>query len=428
MKSLRQRISLLRKRVNESFSNENDIFGYAGISKTLILESLKESYDSLSVLEVYNDKFETILAKRNVAQFIDSSNSYLTNYFGTDSEVEKFNEFLNNVSQIRFCLKEAYISLSEKPLRLDAEVQIARNDLNSLKQDIQEITEIKEKIDKIKVSSYEFLVDLEAKFTKATENDKIISEIAKNVVEHDTQFRSNIEKISVWKSEIQSVKEDISNKQVEISKLRTEVEQIQKKNIDQQTLAEKIAKTLNEQLSTNKNQQEYIQQTIEDVSRAGMAGSFKKRKDELKFTQFVWAALTIISVGGLVWLSYNVVKPLLEGQGFPIEQLYFKIPVIASAVWLGWFCSKQYGFTTRIREDYSYKYAISLAFEGYKNEAREIDEELLQHLIKLTIFNISKSPVTIFDTKNNHGTPYNEMFDNLTKRFFANRNTPAEEE
>ncbi len=427
MKSLRQRISLLRKRVNESFSNENDIFGYAGISKTLILESLKESYDSLSVLEVYNDKFETILAKRNVAQFIDSSNSYLTNYFGTDSEVEKFNEFLNNVSQIRFCLKEAYISLSEKPLRLDAEVQIARNDLNSLKQDIQEITEIKEKIDKIKVSSNEFLVDLEAKFTKATENDKIISEIAKNVVEHDTQFRSNIEKISVWKSEIQSVKEDISNKQVEISKLRTEVEQIQKKNIDQQTLAEKIAKTLNEQLSTNKDQQEYIQQTIEDVSRAGMAGSFKKRKDELKFTQFVWAALTIISVGGLVWLSYNVVKPLLEGQGFPIEQLYFKIPVIASAVWLGWFCSKQYGFTTRIREDYSYKYAISLAFEGYKNEAREIDEELLQHLIKLTIFNISKSPVTIFDTKNNHGTPYNEMFDNLTKRFFANRNTPVED-
>lgn len=427
MKSLRQRISLLKKRINESFSDENDIFGYAGISKRLIIESLTESYDSLSVLEAYNDKFETILAKRNVAQFIESSNNYFTNYFGTDSAVDKFNEFLNNVSQIKFCLKEAYISLSEKPLRLDVEVQMAKNDLDSLRKDIQEITEIKEKIDKIKVSSNEFLEDLDAKFTKATENDKIISEISKNVVENESQFRSNIEKISVWKSEIQSVKEDISNKQVEISKLRTEVEQIQKKSIDHQTLAEKIAKNLDEQLNKNKEQQGYIQQTIEDVSRAGMAGSFKKRKDELKSTQFTWAALTILSVGGLIWLSYSVVKPLLDGQGFPIEQLYFKIPVIASAVWLGWFCSKQYGFTTRIREDYSYKYAISLAFEGYKNETKEINEELLQNLIKLTIFNISKSPVSIFDTKNNHGTPYNEMFDNLTKRFFGNRNASVED-
>lgn len=157
-----------------------------------------------------------------------------------------------------------------------------------------------------------------------------------------------------------------------------------------------------------------------------MAGSFKKRKDELRWTQFIWASLTIISVGGLIWLSYTLVKPLLNGQDLDLNQLYFKIPVIASAVWLGWFCSKQYGFTTRIREDYAYKYAISLAFEGYKNETREIDEDLLQKLVQLTIINISKSPVNIFDTKSNHGSPYNEMLDNIVKRFFGDKSETKE--
>jgi len=57
-----------------------------------------------------------------------------------------------------------------------------------------------------------------------------------------------------------------------------------------------------------------------------------------------------------------------------------------------------------------------MAFEGYKNAAREIDEEMLKQLLQLTIYNISKNPIEIYDSKSNHGTPYSEFIDKFLSR------------
>lgn len=73
-------------------------------------------------------------------------------------------------------------------------------------------------------------------------------------------------------------------------------------------------------------------------------------------------------------------------------------------------------------EDYSFKYAISMAFEGYKKETMEIDDDLLHKLVELTIINISKSPVSNFDSKSNHGTPYNEILENMGGKIFKQKN------
>ena len=55
MKGIRHKISLLRNKISENLPDDNDIFGYAGISKKIIIESLSESYDLLSVLEEHKD-------------------------------------------------------------------------------------------------------------------------------------------------------------------------------------------------------------------------------------------------------------------------------------------------------------------------------------------------------------------------------------
>lgn len=426
MRGTRRKISLLKNKISDSIPNDNDVFGYAGISKTLILDSLTESYNLLEVLDEYNDRFEVIFAKRNVAQFIDNANNYLNNILGNDIQMDNFNDFLINIAQIRYNLKEAYITLTEKPLRLDIDVKHAKNALEELSNDLVELNGIKQVIDEIKNNAQEFIGELENKHKTALENDITIGKAVEKIEIVYNELEETSKIIKGWKLDIQNLKDEISNKQIEITKLKTEIEQIQVKSKESQLLINNFSNTLTEQLKINGEQQFYIQQTIEDVSRAGMAGSFKKRKDELRWTQFTWSFLTIISVGGLIWLSYSIMRPFLDGQEINFNQLYLKIPVIASAVWLGWFCSKQYGFTARIREDYAYKYAISLAFEGYKNETRQIDEDLLQKLIHLTIFNISKSPVSIFDTKNNHGTPYNELIANISKHILKDKNNDKE--
>ncbi len=148
-----------------------------------------------------------------------------------------------------------------------------------------------------------------------------------------------------------------------------------------------------------------------------MAGSFYTRKEELKLTLRFWQWATILSIIGLIAGAIWVVKPIIENPGNFTTMAYLaRIPILAALVWLGWFCSKQYGYTTRIREDYSYKYAISMAFEGYKKQANNVNEDLLNNLLELTINSVGKSPVTIYDTKNNHGTPMNEIVDKLADK------------
>ena len=418
MKSLRQRISILRNKISDNLSDDNDLFGYLGINKSVIIESLDESYELLAVLEEYNDKFETVFAKREVAKNLDKTHVFLDNDLHSSEIEKKFNNFLKYIANIRFVLKESYISLSTEPFRVDYELAHAKESLDTLTNNIEEIEEINNKIKEIKSSSEEFITELEEKHSKSITNEEKINEFVDSIEQIDEELSATNEKIKIWKSEIQSVREDIGSKQADISKLKTEVEQIKKENIENKTKLENQNAELNEQLKTNREHQEEIQKTIEDVSRYGMAGSFKKRKDELKIAQTLWALSTVLALGGLIAASYYIVKPIIESGTFEINQLLYKIPVFASCVWLGWFCSKQYGFISRIREDYSYKYAISMAFEGYKNETREVESDLLEKLIELTVLNISKNPVANYNTKHNHGSPYNEMFESLTKRFF----------
>lgn len=418
MKSLRIRISHLRNKVSEKLGDENDLFGYLGINKVGILESLEESYNLLAPLEEFKDKFETIFAKRKVAYYIDQINLFFDKYLESNKATDKFNDCLESVAGIRYVLRETYISISNKPLRIDSELAKARDSLTDSIATLEKIVAVKEQIDDIKDSSVEFISELESKHENSIKNEERIVEFATKAEEIDEELTGTNEKIGVWKIEIQSLKEDIASKQTSIASLKTEVEGLVEKNNELQESVENKDELLNTQISLNKKHQTQIQETIDDVSRSGMASSFKKRKDELRWTQIFWSGMTIVALCGLIFVSYFIVEPFLKGEPVELNQLFFKIPMFASAVWLGWFCSKQYGYTTRIREDYSYKYAISMAFEGYKNETREVEGDLLDKLMELTILNVSKNPVSIFDTKNNHGSPYNEMFETLSRNIF----------
>jgi uncharacterized protein YaaW (UPF0174 family) len=54
-----------------------------------------------------------------------------------------------------------------------------------------------------------------------------------------------------------------------------------------------------------------------------------------------------------------------------------------------------------------------MAFEGYKNETREINEELLAKLLEVTVANISSNPIILYNSKSNHGSPWHELTDGL---------------
>jgi len=421
MKSSKLRLTHLRKKIFDVLPDTDDIKGYQGISKRIIIESINESYALLSVFDEYNDKFETIFAKREIAQLIERANEYLNvGWFSEDND--RFNDFLHLIAQIRFILRNTYDSFVKEPLKIDKEIVETKEKLNTLNQNISDISSIKSELNTTKDECSILLNKLKEVGESLVANDKKSKELMSSLESINEQMKGSSEKINVWKEEISILKSEIVNKQAEFAKLRSDSQVLYETSIKQKEQLEGNLKEFDKQKAMLNDHQLYIQNTIDDVSRAGLAGSFKKRKDELKWIQLLWGALTILSISVLLLISFKIVAPMIEMNSFKADHLFVRIPVFASAIWLGWFCAKQYGFTSRIMEDYSYKYAVSMAFEGYKNETLDMDTGLLQKLLELTIFNISKSPVVNYDTKSNHGTPYNELLEKLLKRSPGNEN------
>jgi predicted nucleic acid-binding Zn-ribbon protein len=415
MKSSRQRITLLQSKIKEVIPDQgNDLFGFQGVSRDLILESLSESYDLLSSLENYEGKLETVFLERQISELFEKASSRLKDK-GFEKRLDEFNELLNILTRIRFLIKQAYITLAKDPIRTETEIKKAKDELVSLTSILKEIKEVSEEILNIKTESESFIDDLSERQSKARENQAKTEVFLAKITDLNAKATEIADNLETWNEEIDETKESIKSQEMTITKMTTEITDQKNKSAENLNKILIELKKVEEVSTKNIDQQAEIQKTIEDANRLGMAGAFKNRKDELRLPLLFWTSVSIATLVGLVGLSYSLVQDILTNS-VELNQLFIKIPIFASSVWLGWFSARQFGYTSRIREDYSYKYAVSMAFEGYKNATREIDEEMLKQLLQLTIYNISKNPIEIYDSKSNHGTPYSEFIDSLFNR------------
>jgi hypothetical protein len=71
--------------------------------------------------------------------------------------------------------------------------------------------------------------------------------------------------------------------------------------------------------------------------------------------------------------------------------------------------ARQYGFIARIREDYSYKYACAMSFDGFKKNAEAVDKDLEKLLLNSSIDMISQNPIRLYGSKDNHASPFHEL-------------------
>ena len=217
-----------------------------------------------------------------------------------------------------------------------------------------------------------FESDLEEKHLEAIKNSGIIQIDMAAIESLKGTASDTADQIAAWEKNIRELREEIIIKTVAFEDLKARVEILKKDTEETYDTNRVLNEKYKKQVEDNKSFQEQIQKTIEDANRHGMAGSFKKRKDELKFSLILWGVATIVSIGLLIFLSSRLLMEFKK-EDFEVSRVLSRLPIFASCIWLGWFCAKQYGFTSRIMEDYAYKYAVSMAFEGYKNSTKDID-------------------------------------------------------
>lgn len=424
MKSTKTRITNLKSKVNEQLPDGDDIFNFPGISKALIIDVLNDCYNIVVALDEYEKSFEAILLERSSSQYFDKASKLLKEDFSIKKD--DFNQFLDCVAKFHFRIKETYITLAKEPIKTDVEIQKAKVELIELRSLVEEQKEFNKSITEIHTNSLHIYNDLNEKYENAEAREKAILEDLDVIDKQKSGAELAAQKIPTWEENIKAIKEDISEKSVEYKELAKKIELLQQSNKALSEKSEKAFDDLNVQLDKNYKFQEEIQKTIEDANRHGMAGSFKKRKDELKFSLIMWGIATIVSIVLLIFISYHVLLEIKK-EDLELTRVIVRLPIFASCVWLGWFCAKQYGFTSRIMEDYSYKYAVSMAFEGYRKATKEIDTDLQLKLLEMTILNISNSPLNIYETSNNHGTPIHEIFKDLPKKIRAKQKVASSE-
>lgn len=185
--------------------------------------------------------------------------------------------------------------------------------------------------------------------------------------------------------------------------------------------------TLKGELENNKGKQEQLfyefegyRKTIDgllgDANRTGMAASFTNRRQWLIAPLIVWILIFAGSIYGLFYMGVTYLVPILDPKNtFALEQLPARLALTAPFIWLGWFSAKQYGYTSRLREDYAYKEASAKSFEGYKREAEQVDPAMLRNLLDTAIKNLGDNPIRIYNGHENHASPLQELLEKSLK-------------
>ncbi|HBC3477206.1 TPA: coiled-coil domain-containing protein [Vibrio cholerae] len=409
MKTAKSSITRLKTSIMQQLPNTPDIYGFEGISRSILTDCLDETYGLLEGLTEKKETFEVIFLKRKLASLTSDCNDYLKDSLKEFSKEKKFNKFLEDIFAIRTAVKETYFLIDSNALRDESALLRIRQELENYRTELESYLEYKNEIDAAHETITTLKKELAAFHSKYDESNEHVSTVVSNIDDAS-------EKIEEYKKtaadEVQSILETrasiIKNKvayQGSVGRFNNLISELKEQQAKIQDQTENID-TIQERIKT---QQDSIQLIIDDANRASMAGSFLKRKNELE-SPIKWSSRIM---NGSLMIAAGISALLLDSSGlfegtFDYISFLFKIPVIAPFIWIAWSNSQRNNYLVRIQEDYAFKYASAMAFEGYRKQAQETDESLERLLLKLSIDNMGMNPIRLFD-KPVKSSPLNEI-------------------
>jgi hypothetical protein len=186
--------------------------------------------------------------------------------------------------------------------------------------------------------------------------------------------------------------------------------------------SDEIVRGFEKHISELSDQLEGLIQKVEGLlpraASASLASSFITQRSRFKSSQKWWVIAFVACISGLVAVSApSFFKATFGDKPLAWEEvlrgLTARLPVVIPLVWLAIYAGRNYMLALRLEEDYAYKESISVAFEGYKRELKEIasgdSQTPLTMLCACVLRAISERPGRIYDGKHQDITPANEL-------------------
>lgn len=153
-----------------------------------------------------------------------------------------------------------------------------------------------------------------------------------------------------------------------------------------------------------------------DTSK-GLAKAFEDKSKELKTSIRFWVgglitALVIGSVSGSKQLSslLETLKTPGISDSAVWANLILALISVGAPIWFAFLAQKQIGFKFRLAEDYAYKASISSAYEGYRQEAARMNNDLEVHLLASALSRLDEVPLRLVEPKV-YGSPLQEILE-----------------
>lgn len=150
------------------------------------------------------------------------------------------------------------------------------------------------------------------------------------------------------------------------------------------------------------------------LNQQGLSKSFHDKSTDLLTTSRIWLGALIISIVVILGFTYYHIPSNLINESISINQVQTILwsyliysPIAFVSFWAIWFCSRNYFYYVRLKENYNFKNALSKAYYGYKNESRVLDKELSTTILKGVIDNICKNPAE--SSNSQYNSPWTEI-------------------
>lgn len=398
MQQFKSKMTRLKNLINR-FPDSGDIFGYQGVTKNVLLTALDTAYNLAQGIDDSDADNQLIIIslKRMSSAFYNKYKNILESETDLPAR-DNFGEFIDGLSELIEKTKSVYFICNSGSERAAGELMALKGDVEEFKKFkatySQEFESAKSEVAEMRELHQEVTTLSEGVRKSHDEsqaaNDKVQS--LKEAVEE------NAENAGEWKDEIEQCRTDIEGMRNDFSKIKGDIGKVSQ---DAQKVKEQSDAYLQEigaNLAQSKKLLDESQLTLASSNRYSMAASFEDRKKELLKPMRLWGAALVVA---LICIACVIIwGPKVDFAGATafswIGPILFRTALIAPCIWLGWYSGKQYGYTVRVREDYSFKYACAVAYEGFKKAADGEDSRLGEILLELCMLNMSQQPLRVY--------------------------------
>ncbi len=196
--------------------------------------------------------------------------------------------------------------------------------------------------------------------------------------------------------------EELESNSKEIKDIRSSAEETNNKITDILDKINSIYIDVNNKQEVTSNLLLNAQNALGMATNASLASSFSKRTKELSTESNWWLVILgvslVITLGLGIWRINELMKFLGSDSfstGAVISNIILSIVICSAPFWGAWFATRRLGYLFKLKEDYAYKAATAIAFEGYRDKAEKYDGDIELQVFKSVLQRFEEAPLRL---------------------------------